>query len=125
MTSRTSKRVPRTRNAGTLTEAAFFSWLRTVLRRASLAWKPKRAALKKQATGGRIGRAQAYACASCGAVHKEKELEADHISPCGSLRGWEDLPRFASRLFVEEDGWQWLCKDCHADKTKRERGANL
>lgn len=115
------QKAPRTRNAGAMTEAAFFGWLRTVLRRASLGWKPKRAALKRQATGGSIGRARAYACAACQGVFKEKDLQADHIEPCGSLKGWEDLEGFTRRLFVEAHGWQWLCKDCHQEKTNRER----
>jgi len=48
-----------------------------------------------------------------------KEIQVDHVEPCGSLKTFEDLPGFVRRLFCEADGLQVLCKaNCHRRKTK-------
>lgn len=62
-----------------------------------------------------------YPCEYCGKWFDRKQIELDHKVPCGSLRSIEDLPIFFSRLFVEIDGWQSLCKQCHATRTKEQR----
>ena len=33
-------KTPKTRNAGTMTEVQFFQWIRQVLRKSSIYWKP-------------------------------------------------------------------------------------
>lgn len=49
-----------------------------------------------------------------------KEVEVDHIVPCGTLKCVEDLPGFVTRLFCEADGFQVLCKaNCHSKKTRK------
>jgi hypothetical protein len=53
---------------------------------------------------------------------KSKEVTVDHIRPCGSLRGFQDLPDFVENLLCELDGLQMLCKPCHHTKTMYERG---
>jgi hypothetical protein len=42
----------------------------------------------------------------------------DHIIPAGSLRCYEDVEGFITRLFCGSDGFQILCPDpCHSAKT--------
>ena len=48
-------------------------------------------------------------------------ISVDHIIPAGSLRSAEDLKGFVERLFVEIDGLQCLCDDCHSVKTQNEK----
>jgi len=62
-----------------------------------------------------------YECASCHEDFQAKEIQVDHINPCGSLSKPEDLQRFVSNLFCEADGMQILCKTCHQAKTNEER----
>lgn len=122
--------VPRTRNAGTMTESMFWSWLRSILRRASMRWKPiSQAKMKNRRTkpASVSGKHKfEYQCNSCKQwfpekVGKNKMIEIDHIEETGSLRCAEDLPGFVTRLFCEVDGLQVLCTKCHDSKTyKRE-----
>ena len=51
----------------------------------------------------------------------QKQISVDHIEPVGTLRDYDDLPNFVRRLFVDEEGLQILCKDCHDKKTQAER----
>lgn len=105
-------------NNGTMTEAMFFQSLRSALRRLTIYWKPKKAALdrvKKSVKGKR--HKWEYMCAKCGEYNQQKNVEVDHIIPAGTLRSFDDLGGFAKRLFCEVDGFQVLCKDCHKKKT--------
>ncbi len=125
------QRVPRTRNSGTMTEAAFRGWVRSQLRKMSQRWRPisdckKRVkspvtADDREVWGNRIR--YVYICEKCGARVPEKEGAVDHVIPAGSLTDIErDAGPFITRLLVEDDGsLQWLCNPCHAEKTKEER----
>jgi hypothetical protein len=116
-------RVPRTRNAGTMTEAAFWSMIRSALRQKSRWWKPI-AECKKLAR--RISKSKnkrqkwEYQCKKCKKWYKSDQVNVDHIEQAGSLRSYEDLPRFVETLFCEQDNLQVLCKSCHDEKTKLE-----
>lgn len=123
-TTKRSTRIPRTRNANTMTEAQFWSMIRSALRNKSRWWKPitnckLHARRRNQGKNKRLK--WEYQCAKCKNWFPEKEVAVDHIIPAGSLQGYEDLPEFVKRLFCEEDGLQVLCNDCHDLKTKRER----
>ena len=61
-----------------------------------------------------------YQCAHCKDWFADKEVEVDHIIPCGSCRCEDDLVPYFRRTFVEEDGYQVLCKPDHLKKTNRE-----
>lgn len=119
------KLVPRTRNHGTMTEAGYFGGLRSALRRHYRYWKPAAAALnaakrKSQSKNKRLK--SEYACASCKKWFPRKEVEIDHVEPCGSLRCLEDIAPFFARLTAEGiDSYQILCKPCHQDITNQER----
>jgi len=112
------RRVERTRNGGTWTEARYFSFIRSALRSAFQKWGPKHEA-KKLAKRGY----NQYECAHCGEIYGNKDTEVDHIEPAGSLKAYDDLPAFVERMFCEVDGFQVLCKACHQVKTNAERKA--
>ena len=117
-------RVPRTRNAGTMTEAAFWSMIRSALRQKSRWWKPvsQCKAESKRAYKGKNKRQKwEYQCNKCKGWFKSDEVNVDHIEPAGSLNCSNDLPAFVDTLFCEVDNLQTLCKTCHDEKTQLER----
>ena len=114
----------KTRNAGTMTESAFWSFIRSGLRQKSRWWKPiTQCKLKaKRPYKGPLKRQKfEYQCNSCKKWFAEKNINVDHIIPAGSLSCANDLPGFVERLFVEVDGLQVLCSNCHNIKTQKER----
>lgn len=117
-------RVPRTRNAGTMTESAFWSMIRSALRQKSRWWKPI-AECKKLARRAHKGRNKRqkweYKCNKCSKYYKSDEVNVDHIEQAGSLRKYDDLPGFVETLFCEQDNLQVLCKECHDEKTNLEK----
>ena len=76
-----------------------------------------------------------YQCAECKNWYQGKHTQVDHIKPCGSLKSYEDLPRFVETLFCTKDNLRVLCsykKDmfdhygkpsCHYIITQAERAA--
>lgn len=122
------RNTPKTRNGGQWTEARFFGFIRSALRRASARWPPACKQVFDEAKRPYKGKNKLqkweYKCASCGKWKKRRDVQADHIKPCGSLKEFKDLPVFCERLFCEVDGLQVLCKECHKTKTQEERSAN-
>lgn len=101
------------------TEARFFSFLRSTLRQAWNKWPPKYEALKQASVpykGTDKRRKKSFICAHCGNEFQQKEVQVDHIKECGSLKSFNDLPTFCSRLFVGTDKLQVLCHQCHKEK---------
>jgi 5-methylcytosine-specific restriction endonuclease McrA len=112
------------RNAGTMTESAFWSFIRSALRQKSRWWKPITECKMKarRAYKGPSKRQKfEYQCNSCKAWFPEKQINVDHIKPAGSLNCKEDLAGFVERLFCEADNLQCLCSGCHDVKTKLEK----
>lgn len=110
-------RVERTRNAGTMTEAAFWGMIRSALRRRSMYWKPiinAKNAARRAVVGGR--QKWEYQCSVCKGWFKGTEVEVDHINPAGSLTCSDDLKGFVTNLFAEE-GYDVKCKPCHRNHT--------
>lgn len=117
------ERVPKTRNAGTQTEASFWSMISSGLRKMSMYWKPiLKARLKARRAYKGDNRRQLweYECNHCKNWFKNDHIVVDHITPVGVLRSYEDLPRVVEILFCEEDNLQVLCKNCHLEKTNAE-----
>lgn len=120
------QRTPRTRNAGTMTEAGYRGWIRSQLRRMSLRWRPigekrkegRRAVTKAdQAKWGKRIKV-VNSCEECAGWFPNKELEIDHIKPAGQLLDIaKDAGPFITRLLCEKDGLRRLCKGCHAKVT--------
>ena len=122
------KKVDKPRNAGTMSESAFWSFIRSGLRQKSRFWKPitqcKMAA--RRAYKGPLKRQKfEYQCNVCSNWFPEKKINIDHIQPAGSLRCAQDLPGFVERLFCEIDNLQVLCQGCHDIKTKQEKNKSL
>jgi 5-methylcytosine-specific restriction endonuclease McrA len=108
------------------TDAKYWSFIRSALRRSWNRFPNKFRALnaaKLPKKGVRKGRKVfLYECEGCKGEFTTSQVTVDHISPCGSLRGWDDLVPFTSSLFCEVDNLQVLCKKCHHEKTMAERG---
>lgn len=113
-------RVEKTRNGGTITEAAYWQMLRSGLRRTFRWWKPAIMALNQSriAMKGPRGQKWAYLCVKCQKLYLRKSVQIDHIEECGSLRSYEDISGFIQRLTPESStAFQLLCKECHTTKT--------
>lgn len=115
-------RVARPRNAGTMTEVQFFQWIRQVLRKASIYWKPI-SQVRKEAQvaykGPNKRRKYSYVCSSCNKEYPSTEINVHHVIECGSLKSFDDLPGFVERLFCEKEFLSVLCKNCHDKKHEK------
>jgi len=118
-------RSPKTHNGGTITEAAFWSMLRSMLRRGFRYWKPysmAKLAARRPSESDNKRLKWEFQCKHCKMWFPAKEVQTDHVIPCGSLRCWDDLVPFVKRLTAEGvDSYQILCKPCHNVKTQIER----
>lgn len=120
-----------TRCSGTMTEGKFREFIKSLLRKGSTRWKPIQVVQKK----ARVARG-IYTCvgynrpsheAPVTAVidgKRKKNILVDHIipvmSPDPSENDWDSV---VNRMFVEEDGLQILCTECHREKTNEELAA--
>lgn len=112
------------RNAGTLTESAFWSFIRSALRQKSRWWKPVslcKQKARRNYKGPNKRQKYEYQCNHCKKWYAEKNINVDHIVPAGTLTCANDLPGFVERLFCEVEGLQVLCSECHNIKTKEEK----
>lgn len=63
-----------------------------------------------------------YLCASCKKIFKSREIFIDHIDPViDPKKGFTNFDDYIKRLFCAKEGFQVLCKDCHAAKTLEEK----
>jgi 5-methylcytosine-specific restriction endonuclease McrA len=116
--------VKKPRCAGTMTESAFWSFIRSALRQKSRWWKPislAKAKAKRPYKGPLKRQKFEYQCNECKGWFPDKKVNVDHIEPAGSLNCAQDLPVFVERLFCEVDKLQVLCSECHNIKTKNEK----
>lgn len=114
--------VPKPRASGTMTEAAFWSFVRSGMRQKSRRWKPIYDCLaaarrpSKSKTNKRLK--WEFQCAKCRKFYAQSDVSVDHIKPVGSLRSTSDLASFVSNLFCELDNLRVLCNVCHLKVTK-------
>jgi hypothetical protein len=108
----------------TMTNTAFFGFIRSALRQKSRYWYPitvcKLRAREKYG-GPNKRRKWLYRCEECRQLFDIKEVAAHHIIECGSLRSFEDLAGFIQRLFCNSDGLRLLCNKCHVKQHKKEK----
>lgn len=113
----------KTRNNNTMTESAYWSMIRSVLRRGTRYWKPimqTKMLARKPYKGVNKRQKWEYQCAECKKWFMDKQIQIDHIIPVGSLKCSDDLAGFIKRL-TPEKGFQVLCKSCHQIKTNDEK----
>lgn len=114
-----------------MTPTQFSSFIRGILRSASLRWAPIGNVLKK----ARVERGM-YKCAVCqkivpvsaykelknGKIKKVKNIVVDHIEPVIDPRtGFTTWDDYIARMFVREEGLQAICYSCHEKKSNEER----
>ena len=115
---------PKTRNAGTMSESAFWTFIRSALRQKSRWWKPiTECKMKSRRAYKGLNKRQKfeYQCNTCKKWFPEKQINVDHIVGAGSLNCSADLAGFVDRLFCEQDNLQVLCETCHNTKTQLEK----
>jgi hypothetical protein len=114
---------PKPRAAGQWTEAKYWAFLRSGLRRLWLrSWPPRTTALRaaRRPYEGPNKRQQwEYGCKICGLFYAAKEVQVDHIQPCGNID--RDVAGFVARLFCEAEGLRCVCKPCHGGLKKNRK----
>lgn len=120
--------VARTRAGGEWTEARFYSFLRSGLRQLSRRWPPlvrlAANAVRRPSQSDNKRQKWEYQCQECQGWFMRKNIEVDHVVPCGSLRSLEDIAGFVERLFCETDGLRVLCETCHAARTREQSASS-
>jgi hypothetical protein len=107
------------------TEAAFYSWIRSQLRRGWSRHPIKNLYLqqnrfKSQNDKGRV--VWHLECEQCKIDTPQTKIQIDHLIPAGSLKTTGDLGQFVERLyFVTFDTIRALCIPCHEVITFGER----
>lgn len=120
-----TSRVPRTRAGGEWTEASFMGFVRSGVRALSRRWPPlvrlcfEACRRKSQSDNKRLK--WEHQCHDCKGWFPRKEVEADHIVPCGSLKTLEDVSGFMERLLCETEGIVVRCERCHQARTNQQR----
>jgi 5-methylcytosine-specific restriction endonuclease McrA len=126
------RKVERTRNNGTWTEARYNSFIKGALRAATQRWGP----IHKAKRDARVGYGL-YLCAGHGrGKHKVpaslpplegkkrriNNAVVDHIKPIIDPKtGFINWDTVISRMFCEVDNLQVLCHECHSLKTQQEK----
>ena len=118
------ERIQKLRCGGTMSEAMFWSFIRSALRQKSRWWKPIsmcKLEAKRPYVGSNKRQKFEYQCNYCKKYFPEKQINVDHKIPAGSLNNADDLPGFVTRLFCEVNHLQCLCTKCHDIKTLKEK----
>lgn len=118
---------PKTRCGGRWTEAKFRSFIKNNLRRATNKWQP----IQECKTKARVARGL-YICACCGEEVENttkdengirtNNIFIDHINPIidpdVGFTTWDEC---IDRMFCELENLQLMCKECHDNKTNKEK----
>ena len=124
---------PKTYNNGAWSQGRFDSFIKGLIRSGLQKWGPKHQCIKT----ARVRRGW-YLCTGCskevpssimrelktkpGEFKRVKNIYADHINPivdpAVGRRSWDEV---IERAFVEVEGYQALCYECHSSKTDKEK----
>lgn len=119
------KKIEKTRNGNTWTEAQYFSAIRSALRLKFRYYKPMQEALNKASrpyTGTNKRIKKEYKCCYCSKWVMRKDCEINHKIACGSLNNYDDIVPFIKRLTCEDVScYEIACKSCHLEITNEER----
>lgn len=118
--ARRKSAAPKTRNAESMSENAFWAMIKNCLRRQSRWWKPiknTRDKVKRPYKGPNKRQRFEYQCNICKDYFPATQIQVDHIIPVGPLRCAEDLVGVVERLFCEEQNLQCICTTCHSQKS--------
>lgn len=131
-TGRASK-IPLTRCSNTMTEAEFRSWVLGGLRDRTMMWKPAQEAWKLHTRENQSESRHKieHQCQHCMEWFVKKKIkigkvsrntiELDHIVPIGGLDSLDKAGAWINKAYVEVDGYQKLCYQCHQVKTNLEK----
>ena len=119
----TNLKVEKPYNSGQWTKARYRSFIMSALRRAQ--WPVKyeaiRSAFVRDGVNPATGRkCKLHKCSACGELFPAKDMRADHIDPIVPVTGFDNWDALIARLFCEIGGFQAICVECHAVKTKAE-----
>jgi hypothetical protein len=101
---------------GTMSNAGFFSFIRSALRQKSRWFLPIKNCKERQKLpyiGTNKRRKWLYRCEGCLGLFDSKEVNVHHIIECGELNSFEDLPGFVKRLFCDSKDLKLVCSKCH------------
>ena len=116
-----SKRTPPFPEYPEWSTAKVFTHIRGGLRYAWLKWPPRQEVLmrNRRAVTGKRHKWE-YQCEMCQEWFKFKEVEIDHIEPCGSFREFTHAGEFIKKMFVGVDKLRRLCKPCHVEVSRKQ-----
>lgn len=109
------------------TDARWKAWIVSLLRRGTMRFPPRNEVLKEakttKKTNAKTGRlAQHYRCAGCSKEFGASGVCVDHIEPVvDPSKGFQTWDIYIERMFCTAKGLQVLCKDCHDEKTLKEK----
>ncbi len=111
-------------NGGTWTTARMASFIKSALRGAH--WPQKYTAIRRafvrEGINPKTGRkCKLHLCSHCRQTFPQGGVQADHIVPVVGPEGFVSWDVYIQRLYCEADGFQVLCKECHAKVTKEEQ----
>ena len=99
----------------------------SVLRSGTQRYPPKYQTLNNAKTEKKINKksgrlAQHFECASCRGAFPAKDVNVDHIEPVVDPQtGFVSWDVYIERLYCEKENFQILCRDCHSEKSKKEK----
>ena len=106
----------KTRCGGQWTEAKFWGYIRSGLRRIWMRWPEQyraRENARRPYNGTNKNQKWEFQCAACDGWVMGKNTNAHHKIECGSIKRYADLGPFVERMLCPAEGIQILCKPCH------------
>jgi len=91
------------------------SYLIKAIRKITLYWEPRKAAIKRQSIRG-----GSFQCEICKKVKQKGSRKVDHIHPIVPTSGWDSWDGYIERALCKEENWQILCTICHQNKSNIE-----